>query len=150
MHHYVAHIEVEAERIDLEGVDRVMDELEDFHPSLSESPRGLQAATIALPAESLRQATAAAIRLVEAAYGGQAVAAEVMTEAEFDARQGWVPMPELVSVAEAAELLGVSRQAVMDRITRKTLPATRVGTGAGGRASSYVIPRSAIAATETG
>lgn len=141
---YVATVEVDVRRrLTLDEVDQVMDELEDYHPAVGEARRGFLSATIALPAESLRQATASACRVVEAALGGPAIAAEVMTEAEFDVRQGWAPVPDLVSVSEAAELLGVSRQAVLQRISAKTLPATPVG-------KTYVIPRSAVdAATET-
>jgi excisionase family DNA binding protein len=37
-------------------------------------------------------------------------------------------MPELVSVTEAAERLGVSRQAVLQRLASGSLPGTKVGT----------------------
>lgn len=47
-------------------------------------------------------------------------------------------MPPLVSVSEAAAVLGVTRQAVLDRIKRGTLDATKVG-------RQYVIRRPALA-----
>ncbi|MCW2751716.1 MAG: hypothetical protein JWR83_2826, partial [Aeromicrobium sp.] len=56
-------------------------------------------------------------------------------------REGWEPVPDLVSVTEAAQLLGVTRQAVLDRINRKTLPAEKVG-------REYVIPRLAVVITD--
>lgn len=121
----------------------VLQLLAQHHPALSVSPRGWAEARISLPAESLAQASATACVLVGQAFGAEAIAAQVMTEAEFLARQGWEPVPELVSVTEAAELLGVTRQAVLDRISRKTLPATKVGEG---RTSGWVIPREALAA----
>lgn len=108
-------------------VDAVMDKLEAFHASLSESARGWNTAHISLPGESLEQATAAAVAVVSAAYGAAAIACEVMTEKEFLAREGWAPVPDLVSVTEAAELLGVSRQAVLQRISSGSLPATKIG-----------------------
>lgn len=126
--------------VDLKGdvdVDQVMGELEAYHPSLSTSPRGWWAATITLPAESLLQATQTAVAVVERAYGAPSLTAAVMPTSEFDARQGWAPVPELVSVRQAAELLGVSRQRVLQRIDEKTLPAEKVG-------REYVIPRSAV------
>lgn len=51
--------------------------------------------------------------------------------------KGWEPTPELVSVAEAAELLGISRQRVLQKINAHQLPATRVG-------RDYAIPRTAL------
>lgn len=44
-----------------------------------------------------------------------------------------------VSVAEAAELLGITRQAVLKRIRAGRLPATKVG-------RAYVVPRGALSA----
>jgi excisionase family DNA binding protein len=53
-------------------------------------------------------------------------------------------MPEsaFVSVAQAAELLGITRQAVLKRIRVGRLPATKVG-------RAYVVPRSAISTSPT-
>ena len=112
-------------------------ELEEFRPALSNSTRGWRSATVTVPGASLRQAIATAVALVEAAYAAPAIAVEAMTEAEADVRQGWVQTPDLVSVTQAAELLGVSRQRVLQRIRENTLPATQVG-------RDYVIPRSAV------
>lgn len=78
-------------------LERVMDALVTFSAALSESERGWARATISLPAESLTQATVAAVALVEAAYGAPAIATEAMLTAEFDLRQGYAPLPELVS-----------------------------------------------------
>jgi excisionase family DNA binding protein len=47
---------------------------------------------------------------------------------------------ELVSVAQAAELLGITRQAVLKRIRAGRLPATKVG-------RNYVVPREALRST---
>lgn len=138
MRMYNATIEVD-HRGDFD-VDQVMTQLEAFHPAIGQSRRGLASATISLPGETLTQATAAAVAVVEQAFGVWAVYAEVMTEREFNAREGWEDVPELVSVSEAAQLLGVSRQAVLQRITAKTLPAEKVG-------REYVIPRAAVART---
>jgi excisionase family DNA binding protein len=123
-----------------DDVDRITGELEEFAPALSNSARGFRSATITAPGASLRQATASAVAVVEAAFGAEAIVCEVMTEDEFDVRQGWVAVPELVSVSEAAALLGVTRQRVQQRINEHTLPATRVGSG-------YVLPRAAVEAS---
>jgi excisionase family DNA binding protein len=138
MEMYNATVDVaKREQLTDDQVDAAMARLEQYHPALGGSPRGWQSAIISLPAASLMQATSTALALVEAAFGAPALAVEVMTTAEFDARQGWSPMPDLVSVSEAAELLGVSRQRVLQRIEAKTLPATRVG-------RDWVIARSAV------
>ncbi len=133
---YSAHVEVD-HRGDVD-IDQVMDQLEPYHPAVGTSPRGYPDAQISLPAETLAQACTTAIAVVSAAYGGAAaVACEILTEAEFDARQGWETVPDLVSVSEAAVLLGVTRQAVLQRIGTKSLPATKIG-------RDYAIPRAAV------
>lgn len=132
---YNAHVEVD--RRDDYDVDQVMEQLQAFHPAVGTSRRGYADAQISLPGETLAGATAAAVAVVEAAYDAPAVAAVVMTEAEFDARQGWEPVPDLVGVTEVAQLLGVSRQRVLQMIAEKKLPAEKVG-------REYVIPRTAV------
>ncbi len=77
---------------------------------------------------------------MENALGTPPIAVEVITTEEFDARQGWdSTTTDLISVREAAELLGVSRQRVLQRIADKSLPAEKVG-------RDYGIPRSAVEA----
>ncbi len=134
---YNATVEVALRKIDNDGIDLVMKRLAQHHPGLGASPRGWLDATISLPAESLAQATVTAVAVISSAYGAAAIACEVMTETERDARDTFVPLPELISVAEAAEVLGVSRQRVLQRINDRTLPATRVG-------RDYAIPRTAV------
>lgn len=133
---YNAHVEVDTRQVD---VDKTMTALEGFHPAVAVSERGFVTARISLPGETLAQATAAALAVIAAATGAVPIVAEVMTEDEFMAREGWEVVPELVSVSEAAVLLGVSRQRVLQRIDDKSLPATRVG-------RDYVIPRAAVVA----
>ncbi|MEK8226712.1 helix-turn-helix domain-containing protein [Oerskovia sp. M15] len=95
--------------------------------------RGHVAAEITLPAESLRQAATTALAIAEtgavraALDGADVLALEVLPTAEFDQRNGLDPMPELVSVTEAAEELDVSRQAVLQRLESGSLPGTKVG-----------------------
>jgi excisionase family DNA binding protein len=119
-------------------LERVLGQLEPYHAAIGVSPRGYRSAQISLPAEALAQACTTAMAVVAAALEGEAIACEVMIEHEFGAREGFVPVPDLVSVTEAATLLGVSRQAVLQRIASKSLPAEKVG-------REYVIPRAAVA-----
>ena len=112
--------------------ERLVDELADHHPAVGRTDTGHIEVVITLPAETLRQAVVTALALVTDAAG-----VEVMTTAEFDRRLHLPEMPDLVSVGEAAELLGVSRQAVHQGIASGSLPARRVG-------KSHVLPRAAV------
>jgi len=140
---YNAAVEVATRQATTEAaLDAAMERLSPFHASVGVGPRGWASARISLLGETLAQAAAAAVALVEAAFdGAPALVAEVMTEAEFDIREGWQTLPELVSVTEVAQLLGVSRQRVLQRIEAKTLPATRVG-------RDWVIARAALGGAE--
>ena len=122
---YVATVEVDQRDYDS---DAVMDRLASFSAGLGYSDRGFASATISLPAESLDQAAQMATVLIAAAFGSAAIACEVMTEKERDARHGWSSTPsELISVTEAAELLGITRQGVLDGIRHKRIQAEKVG-----------------------
>jgi len=119
--------------------DTILDKLASASPTISTGARGWLEVTITLPATSLIEATTTAIGYVKLATGHEPVSVAVTTTAEYDKRNGLdVPMPDLISVTEAAEILGVSRSAVIDRITRHTLPATKVG-------REYVIRRASLA-----
>ena len=117
-----------------------MDALADYHPAVWTSPRGWLSVTITVPAENLRQAAATALAVVEQAAGAPAVSIDVMATDEFDARAGFVPVPDLVGTSEAAEILGVSRQRVLQLARSGALPASPVG----GKALAF--PRSAVEA----
>lgn len=143
MQSYTATVEVDRrdfQTVTATELDRLVDALAPFHPAVHESPRGYLAATVTLPGATLAQATAAVIPVVENALRAPVVAVEAMPAREFDQRNGFVPLPELISVTEAAELLGVSRQAVLQRIGSRSLPATRVG-------RDWVLPRAAVEAS---
>jgi excisionase family DNA binding protein len=145
MNSYTITIEVDDQTaLAADDVDRIHDELADFSPALGNSVRGFRSATVNVAGETLRQAVAAAVAVVEAAFGAPALVVDAMTDTEFDIRQGWERVPDLVGVTEAAELLGVSRQRVLQRINVGTLPGTKVG-------RDYLIPRAAVTAKqETG
>jgi len=136
---YNATVEV-AKRRNID-VDKTMAALAEYHPSIGQSPDGYASATISVPAESLAQACATAAAVVSVAYGAEAIACTVMTEAEFLARQGYAgeggDPDEQLSVTEVAELLEVSRQAVLQRIRSGSLPAERKG-------HNWLIRRSAV------
>ena len=55
------------------------------------------------------------------------IALEVLPTAAFDEREARTPMPELVGADEAADLLGISRQAIGKQYATGALPGKRVG-----------------------
>lgn len=118
--------------------EELLEQLQHLHAAVGQSPRGWLSVTVSVPGEHVAQAVVLALAAVEQAAGRAVVAVSAMTEEEADAREGWETLPELVSVTEAAELLGVSRQAVLDRVRRGTLQATKIG-------RDYAIPRAAVA-----
>lgn len=114
--------------------EQLLDDFAAYHPAAGRSAHGRAELIITVPAENLDQATRTALALVA---GRPVVRLEVMATVEFDRIHGLPVLPELVSVTEAAELLGITRQAVLQRIDAGTLAASKVGT-------TYAIPRTAI------
>ncbi|PRY06790.1 hypothetical protein [Kineococcus rhizosphaerae] len=124
-------LDLPAARLDDDLTDALLEDLEDFHTSLS-SHDGLITARLSLQAAGLSQATRQAIAVTEqaAASAGspaQAVAVTAMTEQEFTSREGWpqaptalpeaqaAPQPDM-TLKEASLLLGITRQAVTRRL----------------------------------
>lgn len=115
-----------------EVVDEVMDGLADYSGVIGRNDRGRLELVMTVPASGLRQAAVTGLAVAEAALGGHGavVSFEVMTTNEFDARTAAIEvpkMPELLSLSQTAELLGITRQAVHNRIATGALPAVRVG-----------------------
>lgn len=125
MSSYNATVEL-MERLDAPLGDALLQELADFHPAVSRSMGGRAEVVLTVLADTLRQAVITALAVVAAA-DHDVFAIEVLPTDEFDRRLGLEPVPDLLSVTEAATALGVSRQAVLQRIEAGTLPARRVG-----------------------
>ncbi|WP_030526592.1 helix-turn-helix domain-containing protein [Phycicoccus jejuensis] len=123
--HYV--IEAETAARDEDVADSWIDALAPWHGVVRAGPTGNLVAVITLPADDLRQATATGLGILAQAIDDEVLAVTVQPEAMRDERAGWAPVPELVSVAEAAEQLGVSRQRVLQLIDAGRLPTVRVG-----------------------
>lgn len=139
---YNATIEFDAEVTD-DHVDHWMAVLGPFHGAVGENARGYAFAIVTFPAESMTQASAMANYLALHAIGAEPVAVEVMTTEEFDRRIDWAEVPPLVSVSEAAEILGVSRTRIQQRIKDKSLQAVKVGDG-------YVLVKSTLTSRPPG
>lgn len=119
-----------------EQASDLVDRLIDFHPAIATSPVGWCEATITVHAETIGQAVTVAAALL-----GQVVSIKAMTTEEFDRRPvADDRMPELVGVTEAAEQLGTSRQAVLQRLESGSLVGTKVGKGWAILASSIRPP----------
>ena len=128
MQMYVAEIETTARGLGDEAIADALAKLAEWHVVMHQADSGAEAITLILPAESLEQATSAALALVgRAGFTGAVVT--VMSEELRDKRQGWEPIPALLGVTEAAATLGVTRQRVLQMISSGSLPATRVGNG---------------------
>jgi len=123
---YIASIETNRRGADADAVDTLHDALAAYHPSISMSPHGWTTITITVPAENLTQAAQTAAAVTEKA-AGDLVSLTVMTEQERDQRIGFQTVPELVGVAEAATMLGVSPQRVRQMIDEGKLSAHRIG-----------------------
>ena len=135
MEHFNVRAELATRRRDLD--DDLIDALDGYSPVVSRSDRGRVEVIITLPADTLRQAITTALPLLEQAGNSGVIALEVMSTDEFDARNGIDPIPDLMSVSEAAELLGVTRTRVQQLLDEGKLPGSLVG-------RTYVIPRAAV------
>lgn len=139
---YTAHLELartpDDDQLPTDLIDDLYDTLGPFSPSFSVSPRGCAAVTMTIHGVNISGALAAAAAVTEDAFDRPVIAATIATETEAEARAAFVDVPDLVSVAEAAELLGVTPQAVRDRINRHTLQAVRIGE------RGTAVPRAAL------
>ena len=118
---------------DDEWTDRAIDGLRGFSPAISRGLHGGATIDFTVPAADVRQAATIALSLAsDVAEGADVVGLELLTTAEFDRRAG-AHLPRLLSVSEVAQRLGISRQAVLQRIDSGSMPATKVGT-------TWVVP----------
>lgn len=134
--HYVIELELDTKPTEA-VVSRTLDLLEAYHPAAAESLAGLLEVAITLPAEDLRQAVTTALAL--AGPIGRVLVVTAQPEEVRDRRQGWDVVDELLSASEAGEILGVSRQRVLQMIGEGKLPNRKVG-------REYAIPRAAVVA----
>ena len=124
---------------DDEAVDALMEALADYHPAVGDAPAspGARPAGGTLPPPTLAQAVATATAL--AAQVGDLEGIEVIPTQVWDRRAGLkIDDVELVSVTEAATILGLTSQAIRDRITAGTLPGRKIG-------RNWLVPTAALA-----
>ncbi|TYP82021.1 helix-turn-helix domain-containing protein [Blastococcus xanthinilyticus] len=107
---------------------------------ITRSPSGRVRVVVTLQAADLRTAAPTALAIA-IATGHQPFGIEVLPTDEFYRRLDTTPLPELLSVTQAGEALGVSRQRALQLVTGGKLQAVKVG-------DTWVIPRSAVAARD--
>ena len=117
-------------------IDHYIEALNTYHVTAS-NPRAKEGQIIlTIPANTLTQAIQTTQAIATSA-GITIDALTIETTERFDTLANEIPMPKLISVTEAAQLLKVSRQAILQRITAHTIPATKIG-------DTWAIPRAAI------
>ena len=124
---------------DDDAVDVLMEAFAAYHPAVGDAPAspGALQAVVTVPAHNLAQAVATATAL--ATQVGDLEGIEVIPTQVFDRREGLkIDDVELVSVTEAATILGLTSQAIRDRITAGTLPGRKIG-------RNWLVPTAALA-----
>lgn len=94
--------------------------------------------TITVPADNIRQAIDTGFVLL-ADRGIRPVSIEAMTTEDHDRQQAIDSSDDMLSVTQAANVLGISRQRVLQRIHEHTITARKVG-------RAWAIPRGALQA----
>lgn len=117
-----------------DAFDQTLTDLADYHTVLTRSMFGNAELIMSLPAEDPWQATTTVRALVSTLPATRRVVIE--TSADFD-RRADVELYPLLSVTEAAEKLGVTRQAVLQRIDAGSLPAVKIG-------STWAVPVASV------
>lgn len=118
--------------------DELVDRLVDYHPAVGPSDlvSGAREAVITLPAASLSQAITT-VRAVAAPLG-VLHGLEIVPTAAWDHRLGRTTNEDdLIGVTEAAGALGVTPQAVRERLAAGTLPGRKIG-------RNWALPASAL------
>lgn len=125
---YNVRLELNQKQVDEDLVVRLHEQLHAYHATVGTSPRGWLSVRLSLPAESTLQAVSSAIAVVERLAGAHTIVSEAMTEDEFAAREGFVPVPDLISTTQFADLMGISRARVGQMIDEgKLTTAKKVG-----------------------
>lgn len=118
-----------------DDLDTMLEELADFFPSVRAGQGRSTQILMSIPATSTRQATMTGLALTE--RYGTPLKLTTQTAERRALEEDWPTIPELISVAEAAAILGVTRQRVLQMINEGRLPRHTVG-------RANVLPRRAL------
>ncbi|MFT8637148.1 MAG: helix-turn-helix domain-containing protein [Pseudoclavibacter sp.] len=120
-------------------VDDLMGKLAHFSIAVGASDAGHPELIITVQATTLAQATEVALAVTTQATQLPFLGIYVLPTAEFDRRIGLQPVPELLSVTQTAQILGVSRQRVLQMLSSGRLYGQQVG-------NTWVIPTAEVEA----
>lgn len=138
---YNARIELDSRDFDDSATDALTDVVADYHGVVARAVHGGRVELIfTVPADTLRQAVLTALSIV-LATGHQVHGIEVLPTETFHERVDAAPVPELLSVPQAAEVLGVSRQRALQLASGGQLDAVKVG-------DTWAIPRRSVLARD--
>ncbi|MBW3084203.1 hypothetical protein KEM60_00389 [Austwickia sp. TVS 96-490-7B] len=137
MNTYRVEVELDRRFPDDDEIDTIMDRLHEFDGTIGSNPGAGPVMSMFVPAESARQAVVMGESI--AREFGEAVSIEALRADLWEKREGWEPIPELMSVTEVAEDLGVSRQRVQVMIDTGKVPAKKVG-------KTWVVAKSSLGA----
>lgn len=108
----------------------IIEAFAEWHVAVGRSASGRIEAVLSIPSENLKQASLTALSLLSQSSGlPDAVGLNVLRSDEYDKINGLAPVPPLVSVTEAAIILGVTRQRVLQMIHDERLHGIKVGNG---------------------
>lgn len=119
-------------------IDTILDALAEYAGSIAETESGYRA-VFSYPADNLHQATKTALTIAETVGTPITITVAPTATVDHDTKHG--PLPPVISVTEAANILSITTQAVHKRIKAGTLPATRVG-------NVWIIPLAAVLASD--
>jgi excisionase family DNA binding protein len=117
-------------------INAIHQRLDELSVSVAENLEGFVELTLTVPGHTLRQAVITAMMVAEG-LGAAVTAVHATTQEIHDRRGSAQELPPVVSVPEAAELLKVTRQYVLQMIAEGKLPASKV-------ARDYIIVKSAL------
>jgi hypothetical protein len=109
-----------------ESGDLLVDTFKTFHPAAGPVGNGNIDVWLTLPGVDAYDVSQIATALASKVQR-PLIALEVLPTADFDRRVGLTPVPELIGADEAADILGISRQAVSKKFSSGALPGHRVG-----------------------
>ena len=116
-----------------------VDALAGYHPAVGRTDRGWSEIVITYPAADLGQAIATGRAVLFGALG-QLDRFEVLTTDEYDQRSADIGLPDMVTTVEAADIIGITRQRVLQMVESGAIPSKRVGD------RTLVLPRLTVEA----
>ncbi len=106
--------------------DMLIETFKTFHPGAGGADNGHADVWLTVAGVDAYDVTQIATALA-AKVNRPLIAIEILPTADFDRREVNIPMPVLIGAEEAADLLGITRQAVSLKFNAGELPGQRVG-----------------------